>query len=227
MLTGSGEGLRTTFTPPAGTWRFAADFSFLKLTAHGTSSYSADAKVIIGEEEITLGNVQVGDQKLVRRTWPREFTVDGETPVTLVLSGKLVQVFCGHGILDNLVLVPARNAPVNLLVDGGFENGTTSWSTMTTPKPLNVTGISVLDYADTLYTTYFGQEAFQGLKCVRIVNDDALYQSVTFPTGHQLAGRDRYGRDDELSRIRVPSARPGSGGNLRRRIPRIECVAGR
>ncbi|NLF98527.1 MAG: hypothetical protein GX565_00085 [Lentisphaerae bacterium] len=183
MLTGSGEGLRTTFTPPAGTWRFAADFSFLKLTAHGTSSYSADAKVIIGEEEITLGNVQVGDQKLVRRTWPREFTVDGETPVTLVLSGKLVQVFCGHGILDNLVLVPARNAPVNLLVDGGFENGTTSWSTTTTPKPLNVTGISVLDYADTLYTTYFGQEAFQGLKCVRIVNDDALYQSVTFPTG--------------------------------------------
>ena len=144
-------------------------------------SYGVDASVTIGGETTALGQISTGEHCLKARKWPTAFTADGQTPVTLTLTGVLTSPVCGHGILDNLVLVPARAADENLLVDPGI-NVADSWQTMVTPKPSNVSGTGFGAW-DSFYRNYFGISKFEGAGYCRLVNDDCLYQSVTFPTG--------------------------------------------
>ena len=179
-LTGEGSKLVTTFTPPAGKWLLQADFSVWCVASGNVASYSLAATVSAGGETISLGTSTATDHRLVARQWPNAFTSDGTTPVTLTLTGTSPDGNY-HGILDNLVLVPARESKENLLVDPGV-NVADSWQTMVTPKPDRVSGSGFGDWGS-FYTTYFGLSKFEGAGHCRLVNDDCLYQSVTFPTG--------------------------------------------
>ena len=154
-MTGAGAKLVTTFTPPAGTWCVQADMSAWCVTATSSQKpYGVDASVTIGGETTALGQISTGEHCLKARKWPTAFTADGQTPVTLTLTGVLTSPVCGHGILDNLVLVSAHVSAENLLSDPGINS-----------------------------SLYFGLSKFEGAGHCRLVNDDCLYQSVTFPTG--------------------------------------------
>lgn len=180
-MSGIGSQLETTFTPPAGTWRFRADFCCWA-TSWGTHGYKVAADLQIGGTAVALGVVTNQSYALLPRTWPGVFTVDGATPVTLTLTGDLRaagQRF-GHGILDNLALVAEPGE--NLLREGGFES-LVPWKVTVTPKPKNVTGSIQQPYDSFYYETFYGLEAFEGKACMKIVNDDTVAQTVTFPTG--------------------------------------------
>ena len=183
-MSGIGSQLETTFTPPAGTWRFRADFCSWA-TTWGYSGYVVAADLQIGGTAVALGVVTNWSYALLPRTWPGVFTVDGETPVTLTLTGDLSTAgqHFGHGILDNLALVAAEPGE-NLLREGGFESQA-PWQVTVTPKPTGVTGSTQQLYDDSnkYYKTFYGLEAFEGKACMKIVNDDTVAQTVTFPTG--------------------------------------------
>lgn len=179
-MSGIGSQLETTFTPPAGTWRFRADFCRWA-TSWGDSGYVVTADLVVGGTAVALGVVTNLSYALLPRTWPGVFTVDGETPVTLTLTGDLraADQHFGHGILDNLALVAEPGE--NLLREGGFES-LAPWQVTVTPKPEKVNGSIQQPYDDS-YETFFGLEAFEGKACMKIVNDDTVAQTVTFPTG--------------------------------------------
>lgn len=180
-MSGIGSQLETTFTPPAGTWRFRADFCSWA-TTWGYSGYVVAADLRIGGTAVTLGVVTNQSYALLPHIWPGVFTVDGATPVTLTLTGDLRtagQRF-GHGILDNLALVAEPGE--NLLREGGFES-LAPWQVTVTPKPEKVTGSIQQPYDSFYYETFYGLEAFEGKACMKIVNDDTVAQTVTFPTG--------------------------------------------
>ena len=181
-LSGSGSQLSTTFTPPAGTWRFRADSCFWA-ESWGYESYWVSAQIALNGEQIFLGTLTNISHALIPRDWPNAFTVDGETPVTLTLTGALPTATqrAGHAIFDNLALVRVVGAGENLLKQGGFE-AATPWRIVVTPKPTAVGGSQRQDYGS-FYQTHFGMEKFEGSYCVKLVNDDVIAQTVTFPTG--------------------------------------------
>jgi hypothetical protein len=182
-MTGNGSKLVTTFTPPAGRWYVQADFSSWCVTASFGNSYAIAADVSIAGEMTSLGTYTASDRRLVARKWPNAFTADGTTPVTLTLTGSAISGG-SHGILDNLVLVAAHAADENLLADPGINSHLDSnWSYVTTPKPSNMTASYFMYWSDSLYVNYFGLSPFEGNACFKLVNDDMLFQPVTFPTG--------------------------------------------
>ena len=183
-MTGNGSKLVTTFTPPAGRWNLQADMSTWCVTAsHGNSTYIVEAEVSDGDETTSLGTYTVNDHRLVARKWPNAFTADGTTPVTLTLTGT-ASSGGNHAILDNLVLISAAAADVNLLVDPGINTSDPgNWSYAVTPKPNGRTASSFMTWSDSLYVNYFGLGRFEGVAMFKLVNDDMLYQPVTFPTG--------------------------------------------
>ena len=182
-MTGNGSKLVTTFTPPAGVWRLRADFSTWCVTASAGNSYAIAAELSCDGETTSLGTYTATDHRLVARQWPNAFTSDGATPVTLTLTGAAISGG-GHGILDNLVLVSAHVSAENLLSDPGINSSLPGdWSYVTTPKPSNMTASYFMSWTDSLYTGYFGLSPFEGNCCFKLVNDDMLFQPVTFPTG--------------------------------------------
>ena len=182
FLSGNGSQLTATFTPPAGTWRFRADFCRWCVTWRSGTSYIVSADLDVGGAAVALGAVTNASQKLLPVDWPNAFTVDGATPVTLTLTGAVApNMTNGHGLLDNLALVRAASPGVNLFKEGGFET-MTPWQVVVTPKPNAVGGSARIAY-DTFYHTYFGLEHFEGQAGFKLVNDDVLAQAVTFPAG--------------------------------------------
>ena len=190
----SGEGptlTTTTFTPPAGTWKFRADYCYWAADWQAADlQYAVAAKVAVGGKEIDLGTVTTNSRQLLARTWPKAFTVDGQTAVTLTLTGAGVGNDAdykkyAHGILDNLVLV--REAAENLFADGGFEaldnqGKLKNWTVAMTTKPTGVNGSSTIAFGS-YFEQFFGFGKCEGARCLNLVNDDAIYQSVTFATG--------------------------------------------
>lgn len=202
-MSGIGSQLTTTFTPPAGTWSFRADFCcWVTMPWGGIHGYCVAADLRIGETAIALGTVTNRSYALLPRTWPGTFTVDGATPVTLTLTGGLrhPSQSIGHGLLDNLALVRAAGSDENLFRQGGFED-MAPWRITVTPKPKGITGSARQEYndADGIYRKFYGREAFEGKACLKIVNDDTVAQTVTFPKGGlyrlsaNLASRSEYG----------------------------------
>ena len=179
-MTGNGSKLVTTFTPPAGRWKLQADFSVWAVTSSYGSSYRISAEVSTGDGTTSLGEYTATDHRLVARQWPNAFTSDGTTPVTLTLTGAAISGG-SHAILDNLALVSVRASDENLLADPGID-GAGGWQIMKTPKPGTISG-SAFGAWDSFYTSNFGLSKFEGTGYCRLVNDDCLYQSVTFPTG--------------------------------------------
>ena len=183
-MTGNGSKLVTTFTPPAGTWQLQADFSVWCVASGEAASYAIAATLSDGVETTSLGTCTATDHRLVARQWPNAFTSDGTTPVTLTLTSTVPSDNKRHCILDNLVLVASYAADVNLLVDPGINTSDPgNWSYVVTPKPGTRSGSSFMTWAESFYTTYFGRGRFEGHALFKLVNDDMLYQPVTFPTG--------------------------------------------
>lgn len=186
-MSGIGSQLTTTFTPPAGTWRFRADFCcWVTKPWGGIYGYCVAADLQVGETAVALGTVTNTSYALLPQTWPGTFTVDGATPVTLTLTGNLrhPSQSIGHGLLDNLALVRAAGSDENLLRQGGFED-MAPWRVTVMPKPKGITGSARQEYNDAsgIYRKFYGLEAFEGKACMKIVNDDTVAQTVTFPTG--------------------------------------------
>lgn len=181
-MSGNGSQLTTTFTPPAGTWCFRADSCLWRVTWRSGERYVVSADLDIGGETIALGAVTNLSYALQPIDWPNAFTVDGATPVTLTLTGAVAAGKTnGHGLLDNLALVRTASPGANLLKDGGFET-MTPWTVVQTPKPSGVGGSQRQTYGS-FYETHFGMERFEGVACMKLVNDDVIAQQVTFPTG--------------------------------------------
>ncbi|MGN0852603.1 MAG: hypothetical protein ACI4Q3_04415 [Kiritimatiellia bacterium] len=185
----SGNGsLSTTFTPPAGTWRFRADFCNwrVKWQSGGNNGYAIEAALDIVGETVSLGTITNKATALLPMEWPRDFTVDGATPVTLTLTGMVPAANAdnndGHGILDNLALVRTSAPGRNLFQNGGFESSVSPWTVAVTPKPSGVNGSGRQEYGS-FYETYFGLARFEGSSCLTLVNDDIVSQRVTFPEG--------------------------------------------
>lgn len=186
FMVGSGATLSTTFTPPAGTWRFRADFSFLRTDNNAPYSYTIAASVRIGETDVALGSVNTQSRALLPRDWPTAFSVDGATPVTLTLTGGAAgesEKF-GQALVDNLVLAAVDH--VNLLAEGGFES-MTPWHVEQTPKPMGngsrITGSQWRSYSDVSGAgfVHFGTDVFEGSGYFSLVNDDTVWQSVNIP----------------------------------------------
>ena len=182
-MTGNGSRLVTTFTPPAGRWKLQADFSIWSVTSSHGYSYAIAAELSCGDETTSLGTYTATDHRLVARQWPNAFTSDGATPVTLTLTGSAISGG-SHGILDNLVLVAVHAADENLLADPGINTSSAgNWRYVVTPKPAGRSGSLFLEWTHNWYGNHFGIDPFEGYACFKLVNDDWLYQSVTFPTG--------------------------------------------
>lgn len=186
FMVGSGASLSTTFTPPAGTWRFRADFSFLRTDNDAPESYTIAASVRIGETDVALGSVNTKSRALLPRDWPTAFSVDGTTPVTLTLTGGAAGASekLGQALVDNLVLAAVDH--VNLLKEGGFES-MAPWHVEQTPKPMGnggrITGSQQASYSDSSATgfTHFGTDVFEGNGYFKLVNDDTVWQSIDVP----------------------------------------------
>ncbi len=186
FMVGSGASLSTTFTPPAGTWRFRADFAFVRTDNNAPYSYTIAASVRIGETDVALGSVKTNSRALLPRDWPTAFSVDGATPVTLTLTGGAAGASekLGQALVDNLVLAAVDH--VNLLKEGGFES-MTPWHIEQTFKPMGngfrITGSQWGSYSDTSPAgfTHFGTDVFEGDGYFKLVNDDTVWQSVDVP----------------------------------------------
>ncbi len=183
-MVGSGASLSTTFTPPAGTWRFRADFAFVRTDNNAPYSYTIAASVRIGETDVALGSVNTQSRALLPRDWPTAFSVDGATPVTLTLTGGAAGESLGQALVDNLVLAAVGHE--NLLAAGGFES-MTPWHVEQTPKPMGngsrITGSQQRSYSDATSSgfVHFGTDVFEGSGYFSLVNDDTVWQSVNIP----------------------------------------------
>lgn len=127
-------GIATTsaFTPPSGEWklRFKSAFagyagSWFPIDGEGVGSASPawTATVSInGGEAVSLGSKDESGYNCWKEvTLPNTFSVaDGDSVVITIRQTKSG----GAGFLDDVELVPANIAAVNLVADGGFENAT-------------------------------------------------------------------------------------------------------
>ncbi|MGN0847356.1 MAG: hypothetical protein ACI4RA_08240, partial [Kiritimatiellia bacterium] len=184
-MSGKGARLETTFTPPAGVWSLRADLCLWRPAVRSATAYTVAARIGVGDETVSLGEVTAWSTKMSAVDWPGTFTADGATPVTLVLTGAAPYGWdYGHGLLDNLALVRASAPGRNLLANGGFESRDPFvWEVAVTPKPSWVGGSSRINYNESFYEDNFGKEHFEGDYCIRLVNDDVVAQRVTFPEG--------------------------------------------
>lgn len=137
----TGGVARTTFRPPAGTWKLRGDIASSHIYwGNGTiaakyewnleNSY-LQAKVSIGGETTDLGSCYGYRAPMASKTWPNAFTVDGETDVTLELRipQNLTNAHRMSLTADNFELVAVQPSG-ELVRDGGFEACTqSSWNT--------------------------------------------------------------------------------------------------
>ena len=123
-LSSPGASAETTFTPAAGSWRLSAK-SALTLFNNGSSSRARlGAQVVIGGETVDLGAFTLADMRLQDRAWPKSFTVDGQTELTLkiVLLDNAGVAGNPHAIVDDVKLVDAASClSEELIRNGGFE----------------------------------------------------------------------------------------------------------
>ena len=184
---------RTTFRPPAGTWRLKGDISILPMYWRGTDNWkwaagsdTLDAAVTIGGVTTVLGQRTVSSLNLQEGVWPNSFTVDGETDVML----ELRQTVNEHGSLaaDNFVLVKVDDE--ELVQDGGFEAASQStWDgTMTSDcwrGAQNNVGQKYSYVYPVTYSynpSYLGYSKWEGNKYMIVVGTGSLEQDIAFPT---------------------------------------------
>lgn len=184
---------RTTFRPPAGTWKLRADTAICPLYFRGNwqwqrTSDFLSASVTIGGVTTALGKLTVNTSPMASSTWPTAFTVDGNTEVTLEL--RQTDYDKGSLLADNFVLVRA-GLDENLLRDGGFETVQQSaWNAEMTPDDCwrgaqnNVGQKYSYVYpvtASSYYPTQIGATVVDGTRYLIVVGTGSAEQNVTFP----------------------------------------------
>ena len=185
---------RTTFRPPAGTWRLRGDVSILPMYwrntensrwSQGTSKLNA--AVTIGGVTTDLGEQTVSSMNLQERVWSTAFTVDGETDVTLELRQKAS--YYGSLAADNFVLVKVDDDD-ELVRDGGFEVASQgTWDgTMTSDcwrGAQNNVGQKYSYVFPVPYSynpSHLGYSKWEGNKYMIVVGTGSLEQDIAFPT---------------------------------------------
>ena len=121
-----GATASVTFTPPAGRYFVEADIGLwrcmeawaLNMEATGVVSTVSGAVMDIGVVEV------LNDYMMKRRRYPKAFTADGTTPITLTLGTRKNwsdRKTTGTLLFDNVRLVPAESAAgANLIANGSF-----------------------------------------------------------------------------------------------------------
>ena len=184
---------RTTFRPPAGTWRLRGDISILPMYWRGAENWKwaqgtsyLDATVMIRGETTDLGRRSVSSLNLQEGVWPTAFTVDGETDVTLELRQNAS--YYGSLAADNFVLVKVDDD--ELVRDGGFEVASQgTWDgTMTSDcwrGAQNNVGQKYSYVFPVPYSynpSYLGYSKWEGNKYMIVVGTGSLEQDIAFPT---------------------------------------------
>ena len=184
---------RTTFRPPAGTWRLRGDMAILPMYWRGTENWrwaagtdTLDASVTIGGVTTALGQRTVSSLILQEGVWPTAFTVDGETDVTLEL--KQTTNMYGSLAADNFVLVKVDDE--ELVRDGGFEMASQStWDGAMTSDYWRGAQNNVGQKYSYVFpvpwaynASYLGYSQCEGSKYCIVVGTGSLEQDITFPT---------------------------------------------
>ena len=177
----------TTFCPPAGTWVLVADMAGYRQSEGGELPW---ATVEIGDETLNLGtNTAVVAGTFGTYSFPKAFTVDGNQNVTLVFGmhtvNKSANVWdntTGYKaglVVDNLRLIPGGDG-LELVQNGGFENGATGWTKVNTGAGSS-TNEKVMDTISANWTL----EYCEGTHYHVLAYSNFLAQAVTFPAaGH-------------------------------------------
>jgi len=185
---------RTTFRPPAGTWRLRGDIAIRPMYWRWTSNWNwnrgtdyLDAAVTIGGVRTELGRRTVSTLYLTEGAWPTAFTVDGETDVTLELRQTVDER--GSLAADNFVLVKVDDGE-ELVHDGGFEVASQSaWNGAMTSdywrgaqNNVGQTYSYVFPVAYTYNPKYLGYSQCEGSKYCIVVGTGSLEQDIAFPS---------------------------------------------
>ena len=187
-IAGTGAKVETEFYPPAGSWHLAADVGLRKLSNHSQGNYVLKATIDFGEGAISLGAITNSSLAMLQREWPVAFTSDGKTKAKITIESEVgLWQQRGQANIDNIVLVSTVGSGKNLFANPGFEkmegyNWTKSWMREITPKPNNVSATELRPY-DSYYNQHFGIDEFEGTNCIKLVNDDSVYQTITFNEG--------------------------------------------
>ncbi len=184
---------RTTFRPPAGTWRLRGDIAIMPMYWRGTENHKwalgtdyLDASVTFGGVTTDLGRRSVSSLILKEGVWPTSFTVDGETDVTLELRQRANMY--GSLAADNFVLVKADEAD-ELVQDGSFErarqnawNGDLTsdyWRSAQNNVGQKYSYIYVAPY--TYADINLGYSRYDGDRYAIVVGTGSLEQDIAFP----------------------------------------------
>jgi len=177
----NGACARTTFTPPAGTWRLQA-----RMAENGqTPTHGLTATATVGGKTVTLGKVDPDTKIFKEFTFSGDvLAVDGNTEVTLTLAYSLTaNVFSGAKratlFVDDLALVKDGYAKSGCTLIGrldGDTNRTLDWY----PSPLNGSDNIVTGVSYGKYPSYGGDGYGDGNGYV-LRNAGAMCFDYTFP----------------------------------------------
>lgn len=188
------KGVMTSeaFTPPAGTYRLQG-----KLAAHSLlwnsenytkgpydgSEVRLRAQVSAGGQVVDLGLRGTKQRLWETVSWPEEFTVDGNTPVVLTVSG---QTAGGIVQVDDLSLVSAvesrPEARRNLVRFGNFEDGHRASASAAWAARYDIRSGTHYHYEYHLNDPDGqGYVRAEGRYVGRVTDKDCLYQTVNFP----------------------------------------------
>lgn len=183
-----GASAHVEFTPPAGSYYVAADIGLWRMTSDSAETMKATSRVsLAGGESVSLGAVDISKVYVMkRRIFPKAFTVDGTTRITLELAAEQMSgdtLLSGHLLLDNVRLVRAdRLSGINLIDNGSFALEST-WKYANGPglganyKPHRVFASQAVAYG----ANWLDEAG------VVVIDNGAVHQDITVP----VAGRHR------------------------------------
>ena len=128
-----GATASVTFTPPAGRYFVEADIALWRCVEAWALYMQATGTVVTaGGAAVDLGVIDVNrDYMLKRRRYPKAFTVDGTTAITLTLGARKHYSDgkeTGSLLFDNVRLVPADSVDGENLIANGSFSFTTDWT---------------------------------------------------------------------------------------------------
>lgn len=191
MMVTTGGLARTTFRPPAGTWRLRGDLAVNtmyfrngwdghKVWNFTSGTVELQAGVTAGGAVTDLGTGRSTSFCYRTVTWPNTFTVDGETDVTLEL--KIPTNWEQSLLADNFVLVAEDAAAGERLENGGFESGSDTAATGWTVDTSRDTGGTHYAYRKdwSWLPAYVGYTTCEGSYCMAVVGRTTIAHALTF-----------------------------------------------
>ena len=179
---GSAGRASTEFTAPRGIWFLKAKIAHDRgYFLSGMGSYDSDfvlqATLTRADSTVVdLGTVTAAGTVFDEVIWTNRVEFEADENVTLTLAAVNKSI----GAIDDLRL---GFADVNLVQNGGFENGTTGWKTLTDKSVYNNVSAAVIDVVSE--SQWDGREngycAYDGTKYLRLMNTATAYQDIDFP----------------------------------------------